>query len=545
MKIAAIDIGSNSIHLVVMRASPGRHLEIIEREKDMARLGAGTLRDHRLSKETIERAINTLRRFKQVADSLGADVILATATAAVREADNSEEFIETVKKQVGIDIRLLPGVEEARLIALAVAEAVDFNNRRGLIIDIGGGSTEFIVTAGKEPEVLFSLRVGSVRLTEKFITTDPISEKERARLVAAVRGELVRPAPEILHSGFDFAIGTSGTIHNLVGMAAELEKNGPDPAPGFEGFSRTMTLDQLRKLNRRLTRMSERDRARVPGIDKGRADIIVAGGLLLETLMSELGAKNITTCDWSLREGAVLDYIRNHGMSELVRGGNGRAPASPEEQSACELIGAASLDVRTRTVLSVARRYNYDAKHSHHVARLATVIFDRTRAIHKMGDEERRLLQYAALLHDIGHHIAHNNHHHHSLYLIKHSEMPGFTGGETALLGTIVRYHRGSIPKKLIDKRTRVEHEGLLFLEKAQRQQALGLAAILQLADALDRSYQQAVHQARCEVAGKVVTISIDGEGDLELELWSGDRKAKPFREIFDVEVEIKRITIP
>ncbi|HEY7543749.1 MAG TPA: hypothetical protein VID27_02645, partial [Blastocatellia bacterium] len=141
MKIAAIDIGSNSIHLVIMRATPGQHLEIIDREKDMARLGAGTLREHRLSKETTERAIRALRRFKQVSDSIGADVILTTATAAVREADNADEFIETVRKEVGIDIQLLPGVEEARLIALAVSEATDFNDQRGLIIDIGGGST--------------------------------------------------------------------------------------------------------------------------------------------------------------------------------------------------------------------------------------------------------------------------------------------------------------------------------------------------------------------------------------------------------------------
>jgi exopolyphosphatase/guanosine-5'-triphosphate,3'-diphosphate pyrophosphatase len=531
MKIAAIDIGSNSIHLVVMRATLGQHLEIIDREKDMARLGAGTLRNHRLSKETVERAIGALKRFKQVADSIGADVVLTTATAAVREADNADEFIETARREVGIDIQLLPGVEEARLIALAVSEATDFNSQRGLIIDIGGGSTEFIVTRGGEPGLLCSLRLGSVRLTEKFITTDPISDREQKRLVAAIRAEFLRPASEIKAAGFDFVIGTSGTILNLVEMAVESGRNGE--ASGFEPFSRTTSLDQLRKLNRKLARLNEKERARFDRMDKGRADIIVGGGLLLETLMTELGAGSITTCDWSLREGVVLDYLRNrateHGFAATV--------VTKDEQ-------LTAADARTRSVLSVARRYNYDRAHSHHVARLATVIFDGTREIHQLGDGERRLLEYAALLHDTGHYIAHNNHHRHSLYLIKHSEMPGFTGSEIAMLAVVVRYHRGSAPRKNIDKRARREHEDYLALDSQQRQTVLRLAAMLQIADGLDRSYQQLVSDARCEVKGREVLISVEGEGDCELELWAADRKAKLFREVFGVNVRFERVSL-
>ncbi len=537
MKIAAIDIGSNSIHLVIMRATPGQHLEIIDREKDMARLGAGTLREHRLSKETVERAINALRRFKQVAESHGSDVILTTATAAVREADNSDEFIETVRREVGIDIQLLPGVEEARLIALAVSEATDFNSQRGLIIDIGGGSTEFIVTRGGEPDLLSSLRLGSVRLTEKFITTDPISDRERQRLVSAIRAEFLRPASEIKAAGFDFVIGTSGTILNLVQMAVESGRNAE--ASDFEPFSRTAGLDQIKKLNRKLTRMDVKERARVQGIDKGRADIIVGGGLLLETVLSELGAKSITTCDWSLREGIVLNYLRKQtveqGFTESVSG-------EPVSETQIEDESLIANDVRTKSVLSVARRYNYDRAHSHHVAMLATTIFDGARAIHQLGDAERRLLQYAALLHDAGHYIAHNNHHRHSLYLIKHSEMPGFTGSEIAMLAVVVRYHRGSVPKKNIDKRARREHEDFLALDANQRETVLQLGAMLQIADALDRSYQQLVSHARCDVKGSEVLISVRGEGDCELELWAADRKAKLFRDVFGVDVRFERV---
>ena len=176
MKIAAIDIGSNSIHLAVVRAEPGQHLQIIDREKDMARLASKTLRTHRISEETIDRAVITLRRFKQLAEGNGVDLIIATATSAVRESDNAREFVEAVREQVGLEVQVLPGVEEARLIALAVSEVTEFNDRRALIIDIGGGSTEFIITRGGAPELLLSAKLGAVRLTEQFITTDPVSD---------------------------------------------------------------------------------------------------------------------------------------------------------------------------------------------------------------------------------------------------------------------------------------------------------------------------------------------------------------------------------
>ena len=192
MKFAAIDIGSNSIHLVIVRAEPGQHLDIIDREKEMVRLGSGTLRAHKLSKQTIERAVKTLRRLKRMAEANYVDLIIATATAPLRESHNADEFIEAVRKEVGLDVQVLPGVEEARLIALAVSEVTDFKGRRALIIDIGGGSTEFIITRGGGPELLLSVRLGAVRLTEKFITTDPISQEERDRLTASIRADLTR-----------------------------------------------------------------------------------------------------------------------------------------------------------------------------------------------------------------------------------------------------------------------------------------------------------------------------------------------------------------
>ncbi|HVF89390.1 MAG TPA: Ppx/GppA phosphatase family protein [Blastocatellia bacterium] len=542
MKLAAIDIGSNSIHLVIVRSKPGQHLEIIDREKEMVRLGSGTLRAHRLSKPTIERAIETLIRFKKMAEANRVDLIIATATAAVRESDNATEFIDRVRKEVDLEIALLPGVEEARLIALAVSEVTDFHDRRALIIDIGGGSTEFIITSGAEPELLRSVRLGAVRLSEKFISTDPISSDEVERLATYIRADLTHVIWAIRERGFDFVIGTSGTVLNMVNAIVQGEAAATvEDATGFEPFSQTVKLKQVKRLNRRLAKMTARERSRVPGLERGRADIIIAGGLLLETILSEIGAEEITSCDWSLREGVVLDYLRKRAAEEM-RPAEVDVPPAADPSSTRDLlvsypVDGTRLDVRARSVLSVARRYDYDAPHSHKVALLATQIFDDTHDLHGFGEPERKMLQYAALLHDVGYHIAHNNHHRHSLYLIKNSEMPGFTGNEIAVLATVVRYHRGSLPKKTQDARARREHEDFYALDRNQRAMALKLSAILQLADGLDRSHNQNVESVQASVTGTTVSFRATGKGDCELELWSADRKARWFRDIFRVSV--------
>jgi exopolyphosphatase/guanosine-5'-triphosphate,3'-diphosphate pyrophosphatase len=319
LKLAAIDIGSNSIHLAVVRVAPGQHLEIIDREKEMVRLGAGTLRIHSLTKETMDRAMAVLQRYKKISESNRVTRIITIATAAVRESNNAREFINRVRKEVGLDVQVLPGIEEARLIALAVSEVTDFNGRHALIIDIGGGSTEFVITDGTEPEFLRSVRLGAVRLTEKFVTTDPISGSDRERLIATIHSDLTRVASGIKETGFDFVIGTSGTITNLVESVSHAEGGeGPDEPPGFASFNQTITTEQLARMNENLGLMTADDRSRIPKIEKQRSDIIVAGGLLLEVILREVGADSITSCDWSLREGVILDFLNKHHIKDHI-----------------------------------------------------------------------------------------------------------------------------------------------------------------------------------------------------------------------------------
>ncbi len=534
MKIAAIDIGSNSTHMVIVRAVAGQHLEIIDREKEVTRLGAG-LHDHRLAKEAADRTVTTLRRFKQIAEANRVELIMTTATAAVREAQNGDKFIERVRKEVGLEVQLLPGVEEARLVAMAVSEVTEFTNRRALIIDIGGGSTEFIITSGGEPDLLMSVKLGAVRLTEKFITKDPPSKTEREQLISYIRATMSRAVVEIKQKGFDFVIGTSGTVLNLTDAIVQSEAAEAGDESEFEAFSQAITLEQIAKINDRLAKLDIHDRRFVPGLEEKRADIIIAGGLLLETILAELGVREITQCEWSLREGTVLNFLRKKDEAQSdARLSSGLFIKTAPHSTALKL------DVRTRSILSVARHFEYDAPHSHHIAELASLIFEGTRNLHGLGDAELKLLQYAALLHDIGYRIAHNDHHRHGLYLIKNSEMPGFTANEIAMIATVVRYHRGVMPKKSKNKREKREHEDYYALKRQQRATVLKLAAILQIADGLDRSYNQKVKTLRCEVGKDKLRIICQSDEDCDLEIWAAERKAKWFKDLFRAAVKIQ-----
>jgi len=371
--------------------------------------------------------------------------------------------------------------------------------------------------------------------------------EQRNRLVANIRSDFTRAAAEIKNVGFDFVIGSSGTVLNMVNAVVQAdEPYGSEDVPDYEPFSQTVTLDQIEWLNRKLGRMTLRERRRVSGIEKGRADIIVAGGLLLQCVLSDLGATEITSCDWSLREGVILNYLwRRREAYFAPKVQPPPSLASQEDSLMYPVTNDSFLDVRARSVLSVARRYDYDVTHSHHVARLASRIFDDTNELHGLNGQDRKLLQYAAILHDIGYHIAHNNHHRHGLYLIKNSEMPGFTGDEIAMMSTMVRYHRGSLPRKSSDARTRHEHEDYYALDRSHRSRVIRLASILQIADGLDRSHQQLISDVRCEVDDKAVTFYASSAGESELEMWSAERKASWFSDLFKVGVKFRRIEVP
>ena len=389
MRIAAIDIGTNSIHMIVVQVRPDLSFEVIDREKDMVRLGAGGLDGRSLTATAMTAGIQTLTKFRRLADSHHVDEIVAAATSATREADNGGDFISEVDRQTGVKIRVISGTEEARLIHLAAGYGVDVGSGTAVVIDIGGGSVEVTLGPATEMTLGKSFKVGAIRLTERFVKSDPLSGRDERRLVKHLNKEMGAYLDQVSGRGFDRVIGTSGTILSLGSLAATQDGDSPEDLRNLR-----VSAKSLRRLRKTLVAADIQERLALPGMDPRRADLNVAGSVLLDTMLRRLGADDVTLCDLALREGLVLDYIRKN--SARIR----KVERYP--------------DVRRRSVVELGERCGYWSDHAQQVARLAVSLFDQTRSVHGLSDREREWLEYGALLHDIGVHISYEKHHRHS-----------------------------------------------------------------------------------------------------------------------------------
>ena len=493
MRIAAIDIGTNSIHMIVVRIRPDLSFEVVDREKEMVRLGAGGLDGRELTPSAIASALQTLSRFKRLADSHQVDEIIAAATSAVREAENGGDFIATVRRETGIPVRVIPGTEEARLIHRAAGYGVDMSEGPGVVIDIGGGSVEITLGTPHRMALGRSFKAGVIRLTERFVKSDPLTPRDENRLVRYVRRETRDFLKEIKRRGYARVFGTSGTILSLGAIAASITR-------ASDARNLRVPAKGVRRLRKRLTSLTLEERLKMPGLDPRRADLAVAGIVLLDTLLGELGAEAITLCDLALREGLVLDYIQKN--SAHIR----KVDRIP--------------DVRRRSVIELAERCNFNAEHARQVAKLALAIFDQTRTRHGLGAKEREWLEFAALLHDVGVHISYEDHHKHSAYLIRNGGLRGFEASEIETIAQVARYHRLSTPKKT--------HPEFGDLPGAARKIVKNLGAILRLAEGLDRSHAQVVRNLDMHDGDSHVLVRLTTEGDAELELWAAARHGRP-----------------
>jgi exopolyphosphatase/guanosine-5'-triphosphate,3'-diphosphate pyrophosphatase len=496
MRIAAIDIGTNSIHMIVVQVRPDLSFEVIDREKDMVRLGAGGLDGRSLTPSAMSAALQTLTKFRRLAESRKVDEIVAAATSATREADNGGDFIAEVARQTGIRINVISGTEEARLIHLAACYGVDVAASTAVVVDIGGGSVE--VTLGTATKVVQgkSFKVGVIRLTERFVKSDPLSGRDERRLVKHLQREMGSYLDQLAKAGFERVIGTSGTILSLGSLALT-----ETPGQATEELrNQRVSAKALRRIRKRLVAADIQERLQVPGLDPRRADLSVAGSVLLDTILRRLGAADLTLCDLALREGLVLDYIRrNSARIKKIE----RYP-----------------DVRRRSAIELAERCGYWADHAQQVARLALSIFDQTRSVHGLAEREREWLEYAALLHDVGVHISYDRHHRHSYYLIKNGDLRGFEPQEIEAIALVARYHRQGTPKK--------SHEGYGDLGGRLRATVRMLSAIVRLAEGLDRSHAQALAGVDLLPQGKEYVARLRARGDAELELWAANRHVAP-----------------
>jgi len=499
MRIAAIDIGTNSIHMIVVKVRPDLSFEIIDREKDMVRLGAGGLGGRSLTPTAMAAAFQTLTKFRRLAESHKVDEIVAAATSATREADNGGDFIAEVNRLTGIKIRVISGTEEARLIHLAAGYGVDIGGSTAIVVDIGGGSVEVTLGTATHLTLGKSFKVGVIRLTEAFVKSDPLTDGNERRLVKHLNRETGAYLDQVAARGFDRVIGTSGTILSLGALASS-----DGGAPMEELRNRRVSAKALHKLRKRLTSLSLEGRLAIPGLDPRRADLSVAGSVLLDTIIRRLGADEFTLCDLALREGLILDYI--HRNSARIR----KVERYP--------------DVRRRSVVELGERCGYWSEHAQQVSRLALAIFDQTRSIHGLADRERDWLEYGALLHDIGVHISYERHHRHSYYLIKNGDLRGFDPQEIEIIALIARYHRQATPKKT--------HEGYADLRGSVRRAVKALAAMVRLAEGLDRSHSQALAGIDLYPRGDDYLARLRATGDAELELWAAHRHVAPLERV-------------
>jgi len=500
MRIAAFDLGSNSFHLLVVDAHPDGTFAPLIREKDMLRLGDAVGREGRIPEALADRAVATVDRFRKLAVGAGTEEIHARATAALREAENGGEVVDRMAVEAGVKVRVISGQEEAQLIFEAVRAAVVIDPAPAVCLDLGGGSLEVMVGDRARLQYAASVPLGVARLTAELVVGDPFTADDVRRVEKRVTSVLSRLADDVAHLEPAMAVGSSGTFCDLAQMIAARRTGSVPRAINQFSFGR----DELLPLHEELLSLRSSERAALPGLEAKRADIIPTGSTLLLTAMEQFGFDRMTVSEWALREGIVLDAIPRHEAADWS--GDPRA-------------------IRATSVLQLARRCNWDEGHGRQTARLALDLFDRTAALHGLGAEDRELLEQASLLHDIGEHVSTESHHKHSAYLIQNGRLRGFTPEEVDFVAALARAHRGGGPKP--------SHEPFASLERDARERVIRLAALLRVADGLDRGRAGNVQGIDVVVDAARARLVVKAEGDIAVELWGARRKRELFERVF------------
>lgn len=504
MRLAAIDVGSNSVHMIVADASRDGHLEVVDRVKEMVRLGRRSFTTGRLTDESMDLAIGALKNFGRLARVRRVDRMRAVATSAVREAHNRVAFIRRIRRETGIKVEVISGAEEARLIFQAAQHAFGLDGGPHLLVDVGGGSVELVLVQDGRPLWMHSAKLGVARLSERFLTEDPPSNAQLRKLEDHLEdkiGDLLRKARK---AGVVGAIGTSGTINTLVAMA---RASRGEELGRLHGASATAA--EISSLATDLVTANAALRAELPGMDAKRVDLMPAAGALVDFILKRSGAPKLVACSWALREGLILSLLRT-------------------------ARGSTAADARRRSVKALAARFAGPNEHGRQVARLALRLFDATAPVLGLPKNSRELLEYAALLHDIGHAIDHDRHNRHSYYLIKNAELFGFEPDEIEVIAQAARGHRKQAPK--------VDSPDLSALSGPKRRLVRGFAAILRVADALDRTHFGVVKNIEVSYSPGRLIIGVDSNREkADLELWTCERRTDLLSRLLDRQVILTR----
>jgi len=508
-QVAAIDIGTNSTHLLVAAVDPTLRTFSIElAEKATTRLGERDPDSGQLTDAAMDRAMETLRRFRDLASSHQVDQVVTAATSAVREAPNGRDFLQKIKDELDLEVDLVSGPEEARLIYLGVLSGMPFGDRPHLLLDIGGGSTELILADGRDARALTSTRVGAVRLQRDFVKHDPMPAQRRAFLQAFIQGSL-EPAVDkvrrrIKPGETPVMVATSGTAMAIGALAASEEDRPPLKLHGYR-----ISAQRLDRVVDKLVEMSPEQRRSLAAINDRRAEIIVPGALILQTTMKMLAVDELVLSERALREGLIVDWMLRHGLLE-------------------DRFSFQS-SIRQRTVIHQVQRFAVNQLRAERVATHALSLYDATAGrLHRDEGPGRDLLWAAAMLHTCGQHINLSAYHKHSWYLIRHGELLGYSEAEHLMVAAIARYHRRSLPKK--------RHEAWQALQtRANRNTVSEMALLLRLAAALDRRPEPVVASLRAEVSGHALRLALVPERlnqNISLEQWSLESCEPVLREV-------------
>ena len=481
--IAAIDVGANAVRLEIARGFSDGSIESVHQERDPVRPGEGLFQTGIIPSPVVDRLIGVLRRYAIICKRHQARV-RAVGTSALREAKNRDDIIRRVKREAGLVLEAISGKEEARLMCLGVLSGRP-PKARSLCLDIGGGSTEVAGAIGDQPSKLWSVAIGSVRLTEIFKRHREVSPKQLRLLREFAREAVEDSLPPGIRGFPRVALGSSGSIRAIIAMAAA------------EGTAHA-TAEQISHAVEKLARMDPDERHK--RFDSKRAEVIVAGAVILEALAHHLSLHAVTAVDRGLRHGVLVDLVRRR-----FRGADDSS-----------LIDAAR---------TMGRRCFFDEAHAMQVATLAIAMFDQLAALHRLPMAVRPYLEVAAVLHDIGHSVSYQKHHRHTEYLVRNGDIPGLADRERDIVARIARFHRRSPPD--------LHHPGMEGLSLGEARTVRKLATLLRVADALDRSHAQPINRMRAETESGKVMLHLFTQGQADLELWDVGHEAGLFHKVF------------
>ena len=500
--------------MVIAAPVAGGSPKILARERMPVRLGAGGGDMRVLEDDAIDRAVAALVECRHIADGYDAKVV-AVGTSAVREADNAATLLRRAAREAKVSVEVISGVEEARLIHLGALSAVAVAGSPHLVIDIGGGSTEVIAATGTDPVLARSVKLGHIRLTDRFFPKGVIKSGAVKACRRHVKSFIAPVASEVHEVGFDTAVGCSGTIAALAAMCGLRRRSAPQRSMDNAKITRAELDEVTAGL---VARKRPGERAEMPGLEAGRVDVIVAGCLLLRELFKALEITEMVVSIGALREGLLID--RFNRLAETPAGGLHHLS-----------------DLRRSSALALAKSCNEDIGHAEHTTDLALELFDATSEVHGLGEPDREMLEAAGLLHNIGRFVAHSAHHKHSYYLIRHSEhLSGFTENELEIVALVARYHRKAEPS--------ASHPEWSALAGPDRRRVEVLAGLLRVGIALDRTYRHAVQRvhATSSATGVVVEVVRTEEADVGIELFTARRSVNLLAKALERDVEFRAV---